>query len=169
MVDMMGAYGTFAEGGIHYAPEPILKVLDPQNKVLEDNSQPEGTRVLSAESAYMINDVLADNKARTPAFGPNSLLNIPGHVVSVKTGTTDNKRDNWTFGYTPEYVVGVWVGNNNNAPMNPALTSGVTGAAPIWNGIMTNILRDRPNLAFERPAGVIRAYRDWETDRKSVV
>ncbi len=164
MVDMMGAYGAFAQGGIHFAPEPILKVLDSQNEVLEDNEKPEGKRVLSAEAAYMINDILADNRARTPAFGPNSLLNIPGHIVSVKTGTTDSKRDNWTFGYTPEYVVGVWVGNNNNTPMNPSLTSGVTGAAPIWNGIITNLLRDRPNLAFDRPSGITEGMVDGKKD-----
>ncbi|KKQ78784.1 MAG: Penicillin-binding protein 1C [Candidatus Daviesbacteria bacterium GW2011_GWA1_38_7] len=103
----------------------------------------------------MITDILADNKARTPAFGPNSLLHIPGHTVPVKTGTTDNKKDNWAFGYTPEYVVGTWVGNNNNTPMNQALASGVTGASPIWNRIMTHLLKDKPDVAFVKPPEVV--------------
>ena len=75
--------------------------------------------------------------------------------MAVKTGTSDNKRDNWTFGYTPEFVVGVWVGNNDNSPMNPALTSGVTGAAPIWNNIITTILASHPSPGFIRPSEVV--------------
>ena len=164
MIEMMSVYGTFSQSGIRFDSEPIMKVLDPQNVVLEDNSKPEGVRVLPAENAYMISDIMSDNKARTPAFGSNSLLNIPGHIVAVKTGTTDNKRDNWTFGYTPEFVVGVWVGNNNNVPMNPQLTSGVTGAAPIWNKIMTNVLKDRQNIAFSKPSTVIEGTVDGRKD-----
>lgn len=105
-----------------------------------------------------------DNNARSPAFGSNSLLNIPGYQVAVKTGTSDNKRDNWTFGYTPNIVVGVWVGNNNNSPMNPALTSGVTGAAPIWNRIIQTFTADQKNIAFTRPAGIVEAKIDGRTD-----
>jgi 1A family penicillin-binding protein len=164
MVEMMAAYGTFSQEGVRFTSEPILKVLDSQNKVLEDNTIPEGKRVLSPEIAYMVTDVMADNKARTPAFGSNSLLNIPGHIVAVKTGTTDNKRDNWTFGYTPEFVVGVWVGNNNNMPMHPQLTSGITGAAPIWHKIMSGVLKDRPNVAFSRPSTVIEGTVDGKRD-----
>lgn len=164
MVEMMAAYGAFSQEGVRFDSEPILKVLDSQNKVLEDNSIPEGKRVLTPEVAFMINDVMADNKARTPAFGPNSLLNIPGHIVAVKTGTTDNKRDNWTFGYTPEFVVGVWVGNNNNMPMHPQLTSGITGAAPIWHKIMQGVLKDRPNIAFNKPTTVIEGTVDGKKD-----
>jgi 1A family penicillin-binding protein len=156
LIDMMTVYGTFAKGGLRNDATALLKVFDSDGTIMEDNTEPSGRRVLSAGQAYLITDILADNKARTPAFGPNSLLNIPGHTVAVKTGTTDSKRDNWTFGYTPEYVVGVWVGNNNNEPMDPALTSGVTGAAPIWNRLMTTLLKGRPNIAFVRPPEVVQ-------------
>lgn len=96
-----------------------------------------------------------DNQARTPAFGSNSLLNIPGFEVAVKTGTSDDKRDNWTIGYTPNYVVGVWVGNPDNTKMNPQLSSGVTGAAPIWNKIMHTLLDEHLPVAFEKPIGIV--------------
>ena len=96
-----------------------------------------------------------DNNARSLVFGPSSYLNIPGRAVSVKTGTTDNKKDNWTVGYTPSYVVGVWVGNNDNTPMNPVIASGVTGASPIWNRIMTHVLKGKPNESFKEPDDVI--------------
>lgn len=154
MVDMMTAYGTFSQNGVRYNSQGILKITDDKGYILEDNTKPEGKQVIPPGTAYMISDILSDNRARTPAFGPNSLLNIPGRTVAVKTGTTDNKKDNLTYGYTREFVVGVWVGNNDNTPMNPTLTSGVTGASPIWNRIMTNLIADRPNLAFERPADI---------------
>ena len=89
------------------------------------------------------------------AFGPNSSLVIPNKTVSVKTGTSNDKRDNWTIGYTPSYVVTVWVGNNDNSPMNPYLTSGITGAAPIWHDIMTELLKDKPNEAPSKPDTVV--------------
>jgi membrane peptidoglycan carboxypeptidase len=112
----------------------------------------------------MITSILSDNKARIPAFGANSLLVIPGHTVAVKTGTTDKKRDNWAIGYSPEYVVGVWVGNNDNTPMNPLLTSGVTGATPIWNQLMTEVLKNRPDLAFEKPGNITTGLVDGRKD-----
>lgn len=164
LIDMMSVYTALSQNGIKYQVQPVLKIVDAQNLVLEDNANPEGRRVLPSGIAYMISDILADNKARTPAFGPTSLLNIPGHTVAVKTGTTDNKKDNWTFGYTPELVVGVWVGNNDGRPMNPSLTSGVTGAAPIWNKLMTNMLVGRSNVAFERPTDVIAGAVDGNRD-----
>ncbi|KKQ66049.1 MAG: hypothetical protein US86_C0007G0094 [Candidatus Daviesbacteria bacterium GW2011_GWA2_38_24] len=155
LLDMMTVYGTFSQMGVRHNLTPILKVTDSNGIVLEDNTLASGVSVLSPGIAYMITDILADNKARTPAFGPNSLLHIPGHTVPVKTGTTDNKKDNWAFGYTPEYVVGTWVGNNNNTPMNQALASGVTGASPIWNRIMTHLLKDKPDVAFVKPPEVV--------------
>lgn len=164
MIDMMSAYGTFSQSGKKHNIKGVLKITDSSGKIVEDNSNDEGQQVLQPSIAFLISDILADNKARTPAFGPNSLLNIPGKTVAVKTGTTDNKRDNWTIGYTPEYVVGVWVGNNDNSPMHPSLTSGITGAAPIWNKIMSEIIKDRPNLAFEKPSDVIQGSVDGRKD-----
>ena len=154
LIDMMTVYGTLSQNGIYQQPTPILRVSDSYDNILAEY-QNTSKEVLQPEIAYLITHILADNNARSPAFGPSSLLNIPGFQVAVKTGTSDSKRDNWTFGYTPGYVVGVWVGNNDNSPMNPSLTSGITGAAPIWNRIMVNLLRDTKPVAFERPAGII--------------
>jgi len=88
-------------------------------------------------------------------FGESSFLVIPKKAVSVKTGTTDYKRDNWTVGFTPNFLVSVWVGNNDNKPMNPYLSSGVTGAAPIWNKIFTYLLKDQPDLWPKQPEGIV--------------
>lgn len=164
LVDMMTVYGTLSQMGVKYDSQPILKIVDSNGNILEDNQKPEGKKALDPGVAYLITDILKDNNARTPAFGPNSLLNIPGHTVAVKTGTTDNKRDNWCFGYTPEIAVGAWVGNNNNDPMDPRLTSGITGASPIWNKIMTNLLKDKPNLAFTKPDNVTMGMVDGHRD-----
>lgn len=164
MLEMMGVYGTLASGGVYLPPQAILQIKDADGNVLEDNQKTRKKRVLTEEVAYLLNHILADNNGRTPAFGVNSLLKIEGKTVAVKTGTSDDKRDNWTFGYTPELVVGTWVGNNDNSPMDPKLTSGITGATPIWRNIMSNLLFNRPNITFKKPAGIIETvisgYRD---------
>jgi 1A family penicillin-binding protein len=164
MIDMMTVYGTFSQMGKKYPAQDILYITGSKGDIIENNRHPSGQTAIQPAVAYLITDILSDNKARTPAFGPNSLLVIPGHQVAVKTGTTDNKRDNWTFGYTPEFVVGVWVGNNDNTPMNPQLTSGVTGAAPIWNRIMTELIKNRQPIAFEKPSDVIPGTVDGRKD-----
>jgi membrane carboxypeptidase/penicillin-binding protein PbpC len=97
---------------------------------------------------------LSDDGARSEVFGPGSLLNIPGRQVAIKTGTTDDKRDNYAIGYTPSVVAGVWVGNNNNDPMNPYVASGISGASPIWNKFMTAYLKDKPVEKFVAPKTV---------------
>lgn len=163
MIDMMTLYGTLSQNGIKNISTPILKVTDSDNNVLEEYGN-HPTQAVSAEVAYLITDILKDNSARTPAFGANSQLFIPGYTVAVKTGTSDNKRDNWTFGYTPQFVVGVWVGNNDNSPMNPRLASGVTGAAPIWNKIMTALVSGKSDQAFVTPAGIMQAQVDGRKD-----
>lgn len=161
MIEMMGVYGAFSQGGKLNKPTGILKVTDSSGNILEEYQKKE-KEAISPEVAYLINSVLSDNNARSIAFGVNSLLNITG--VGVKTGTTDSKRDNWTFGYTPDFVVGVWVGNNDNSPMDPRLTSGITGAAPIWNKITNLLLQTHPNLGFARPAGITQVYVDGRSD-----
>lgn len=164
LTDMMTVYGTFSQMGKRYDLQPIIKIVSSKDELIEDNTGDNGKVAIEPGIAYLVTDILMDNKARTPAFGSNSLLVIPGHQVAVKTGTTDNKRDNWTFGYTPEFVVGVWVGNNNNNPMNPQLTSGVTGAAPIWHKIMQEVLKNRVPIAFQKPSDVINATVDGHKD-----
>jgi 1A family penicillin-binding protein len=167
MTDMAEAFGVFANSGIRKDLVSIRKIIDRNGKVLEENKDPnldktipsqlllKGTRVVSAETAFLISHILLDNNARQDAFGPNSTLVIPGHAISVKTGTTDDLRDNWTIGFTPQILVAVWVGNNDNTPMNRSLVSGVTGAAPIWNKLMKKVLEGKADLWPKQPEGVI--------------
>jgi len=105
---------------------------------------------------------LSDPEARAITFGTRSSLNIPGHAVAVKTGTTNLKKDNWTVGWTPGVVAGVWVGNNDNTAMKE-VASGITGAAPIWRRIIIEALKGKPAEEFERPAGIV----EMEVDRIS--
>lgn len=142
MIDMAAVYGVLANGGKRVDINPILKLTDSQGNILEEKKEPiaEAKQVIDPGVAFIISNILADNGARAMEFGTNSPLNIPNHYVSVKTGTSDNKRDNWTIGYTPNYVVAAWVGNNDNSPMSQYLASGITGAAPIWHNIMLNLL-----------------------------
>ena len=154
MTEMAVAFGVFANEGVRVDLTPVLKVEDNQGRVLEEFKPKTGRRVLSPEVSFLISSILSDNSARTAAFGPSSQLVIRGKNVAVKTGTTDDKRDNWTIGYTPTYLVTSWVGNNDNTPMNQYLASGITGAAPIWNSIMGDLLKDKVNETFKVPSGV---------------
>lgn len=113
----------------------------PQPDFVVSEDHDEIYRVLEPEVAWLVSHVLRDNNARSAAFGSRSQLFIPEHEVSVKTGTTNDLRDNWTIGYTPEYLTAVWVGNNNNSEMS-SVVSGVTGAAPIWNDVMSYLLNE---------------------------
>lgn len=149
------AYSVFADKGIHHDPVAILKVTDSQGHVLYQYHPTQGDKVLSPEITFLISHILLDNNARVAEFGPSSALVIPGKTVSVKTGTTDDKRDNWTMGYTPSYVVGVWVGNNDDSPMNQAIASGITGASPIWNSIMSYVLKGKPDEPPQKPDDVV--------------
>jgi len=159
MLEMTQAYGVFANNGYNISLHPILKVTDSKGKVLEDYNPPSspifGKKVLPEGVSFIISDILADNNARLLEFGANSALKIANQTVSVKTGTTNDLRDNWTIGYTPDYVVATWVGNDDNAPMSN-IASGITGAAPIWHDIMTYLLKDKIPHPFSRPPGVIQ-------------
>ena len=155
LLDITSAFGVFATGGLRQDPVSILKVEDAKGKPLYEYKTSSPRRVLGADVAYLISHILSDNDARRDVFGPNSYLVISGKTVAVKTGTTDDKRDNWTVGYAPSIVVGTWVGNNDNSPMNPQLASGVTGAAPIWNRIIREALKDTPDEQFSRPGNIM--------------
>ena len=155
LLNEVTAYSVFANKGIRQDPVTILEVKDNKGHSLYKYKKKEGPRVLSQEIAFLISHILLDNNARSDAFGAYSALNISGKTVSVKTGTTDQKRDNWTVGFTPSYVVGVWVGNNDNTPMNQAIASGITGASPIWNKIMTAVLKGKKDEAPQKPDGVV--------------
>jgi membrane peptidoglycan carboxypeptidase len=159
MVDMATAFGVFANSGYRIDLHPILKVTDKTGKVLEKYTPPLspifGKKVLPDGVAFIISDILADNGARLLEFGDNSALKIPGQTVSVKTGTTNDFRDNWTIGYTPSVLVATWVGNDDNSQMS-GLVSGITGAAPIWNDIMSYLLKGKSPEPISRPLGVIQ-------------
>jgi 1A family penicillin-binding protein len=166
MTDMATAYGVFANGGIRKDLVAITKVVDKNGTVLYEHKDQNmnrelpselllgGTRVISKETAFLISHILLDNNARMQEFGADSALVIPGHAVSVKTGTTNDIRDNWTIGFTPQYLVATWVGNNDNTPMNPYLVSGITGAAPIWNKLMSHVLKGKPDVWPTQPEGI---------------
>lgn len=154
LLNLTGAYGVFADKGLKHDLVSILKVTDSKGKVLEEHHNAPDVRVLPENVCYLISGMLSDNEARKAVFGDKSYLVIPGHTVAVKTGTTDDKRDNWTVGYTKSRVVGVWVGNNDNSPMNPALASGITGAAPIWNRIIREAIGDETDTPFDKPDDV---------------
>lgn len=154
LLDETTAYSVFANGGIRHDPVAILKVTDTNNNLLFQIQNEQGKRVMPQDITFLISHILLDDNARTLAFGPNSWLVVPGKTVSVKTGTTDEKRDNWAVGYTPSAVVGVWVGNNDNSPMNQAIASGETGASPIWNKIMAYVLKNKPDEQPQKPDDV---------------
>ncbi|MBI3092848.1 MAG: PBP1A family penicillin-binding protein [Candidatus Levybacteria bacterium] len=153
-LDLASSYAAFANGGYKVEPVAILKVTDPKGKVLyEYKKSSSKRRVLSEEVAFIISHMLSDNNARLITFGENSYLNIRGRTIAVKTGTTDDKRDNWTIGWTPSILVATWVGNNDNSPMGN-VASGVTGAAPIWRRIILEALKGKPNEDFEQPKNI---------------
>lgn len=152
-IDLASAYTAFANGGYRTEPVAILKVTDPKGNILFENKDVSKKRVLSPEVAFIISHILLDNNARLITFGENSYLNIRGKTIAVKTGTTDDKRDNWTIGWTPNMLVATWVGNNDNSPMGN-VASGVTGAAPVWRRIILEALKGKPDEDFPKPDNV---------------
>ncbi|MBT3511620.1 MAG: PBP1A family penicillin-binding protein [Candidatus Pacebacteria bacterium] len=161
MTDMAELYSSFANQGKTTSLNPILEIKNYKGEILYrntcvlDNKGCPQNKTLSPKVAYQISDILSDNQARTPAFGPRSVLHIPNQQVAVKTGTTNNLRDNWTIGYTTDYLTAVWVGNNDNLPMS-YVASGITGASPIWNNIMRLLLDEDNPHTFPTPAGLIK-------------
>jgi 1A family penicillin-binding protein len=153
LLDMASAFSGFVNKGFRVEPVAILKVEDINGNVLEEVKPKLGKRVLSEEEAFLISDILSDNKARSDVFGPNSQLNLKN--VMAKTGTTNDKRDNWTIGGTASYMVGVWVGNNDNSEMLN-VASGVSGASPIWRRTIMEALSGKVPPAFETPGGITR-------------
>ncbi len=152
--ELANVYATLARNGEYIETTPFLSIKDHTGKEIYKSKQIE-KQVISPSVAWLVTNILSDPYARSREFGFNNMLNVPGHSVAVKTGTTDNKKDNYTLGYTPNYVVGVWVGNNNNDPMNEQLASGLSGAAPIWHRIMTNLVNNGFNETFEMPNDII--------------
>lgn len=155
LLQMTGAYSVFANNGRLVPPVAITRIVDHDGNVVFDYKAPAGEQVVRVEHAYLISSILSDNAARAPMFGTNSVLNLP-FQAAVKTGTTNDYRDNWTIGYTPDLAVGVWVGNADYTPMEH--TTGVTGAAPIWAQFMQagiQSLTGGKASPFVKPPGVV--------------
>lgn len=155
LMDMTSAFSVFANAGARVEPMAITKITDYSGNVIFQADQPKATQVIKPEHAYLISSILSDNTARTPMFGANSVLNLP-FQVAAKTGTTNDYRDNWTLGYTPDLAVGSWIGNADYSEMEHI--SGIAGAAPIWSEFMKiaePYLTNNSPSQFVRPAGIV--------------
>ena len=175
MTDLATAYSAFANQGITTPLHAITKVEKsngenlPISSFINQENNPSNNTIVNAEdnpftpkqnisptTAYFISDILSDNLARTPAFGANSILNLKSAKVAVKTGTSNDLKDNWTIGYTPHFLVATWVGNNDSSPMSK-VASGITGASPIWAKIFTKILEEYPEpQTFSPPENLVK-------------
>jgi membrane carboxypeptidase/penicillin-binding protein PbpC len=150
LIDHTAAYGVLANEGKRVKKTGILKVVSKTGEVLEEYKE-ESTQVLDPQAVYQVVNIMSDNNARAWVFGTNSPLQLGNRPVAAKTGTTQEFRDGWTLGFTPSLVAGVWVGNNNNAPMR---RDAVVTAAPIWNQFMREALAGTPIEQFNRPDGI---------------
>ena len=151
LLNLTSAYSVLATGGIKHEVSSINDISDFKGKNIFKKVRTQERQIFSPEVSFLISHILSDNNARLDEFGPNSYLNIPGKTVSVKTGTTDDKRDNWAIGYTKSITVGVWVGNNDNSKMNPKIASGATGASPIWYRTMRELLKKYDDGIMDKP------------------
>jgi penicillin-binding protein 1C len=155
LLDLTGAFSIFANGGQRIPPYAISRIVDYTGETVYEYEPPVGETVIRPEHAYIISSILSDNNARRPMFGSNSALNLP-FQVAAKTGTTNDFRDNWTLGYTPDVAVGVWIGNADWTPMQN--TTGLSGAAPIWNEFMQLAIEHLTGgypTSFSAPAGIV--------------
>jgi len=161
LLDLARVFGTIADYGKRPPIFSVIKVTNYKGRVLEENKclteEPcEGPEVVDPRVAFLLTDILKDNNARTPAFGTNSALVIAGHPeVAVKTGTSNDLKDNLTLGFTQKYLVAAWVGNNDSSPMSK-IASGITGAAPIWHTIMASLLSNEKSDPWPVPDGVTK-------------
>lgn len=174
LLDMTYAFSVFANGGTMLGepippeqfeggfrrldPVSVLSVRDADGDEIYTYREPQRQEVIRPEVAYLITNILSDNKARTPAFGPHNVLELEERPAAAKTGTTNDFHDGWTMGYTPQYVTGVWVGNSDYEAMKHA--SGARAAAPIWHNVMEYLHKGLPVESFSKPAGIETAIVD---------
>lgn len=153
LLELTAAFAAFDNGGVRVDPYAISRISDQDGQVLYAHDKPEPQKpVVDPRVAWLITNILSDNAARASQFGENSVLRLT-YPAAVKTGTTTDWRDNWTVGYTPDLVTGVWTGNANSEPM--IRISGVTGAGPIWHDFMELALRGQPARKFSMPEGIV--------------
>ncbi len=169
LLDHTFAYSVFANKGVmlgepilpdqsrpgfrNLNPVSVLQIVDSDGNILKKYQTPQTERIFSAEAAYVMADIMSDDVARAPSFGANSDVTLPDRKVAAKTGTTNQFKDNWTMGFTPQLTVGVWVGNSDNESMKNV--TGLSGAAPIWNAIMRKYHENLPVLWYDRPPGIV--------------
>lgn len=151
LLDMVAAYGVFAQEGTYTPHRSILRVEDARGRVIVDyeSDTPTSKKALDRQAALQVTDILSDNVARAPTFGTGAPMQLPDRPAAIKTGTAQEFRDGWAIGFTPSIVTGVWVGNNNNTPMHRG--PGLYTAAPIWNAFMRNALQGTPTEEFTKP------------------
>ena len=150
LIDLVGAYSVFAQEGMKHQQTMILKITDSKNKTLEEYKDI-NTRVMDAKYPIYINDILSDIEARSALLSNSlSLTLFKDHEVAMKTGTTNDYRDAWVVGYTPNFIVGVWAGNNNNDAMQKQAGS-ILAAIPTWSAFMKEALNDIPPATFSKP------------------
>jgi len=151
LLELSTAYATLANRGYYTGNSSILDIHNADRLLLYQPDQKPPLQILDPRVTWLISSILSDDSARSTGFGFNSTLKLD-RTAAVKTGTTTNFHDNWTIGYTPDLLVGVWVGNSGYEAMHNV--TGLTGAAPIWNEVMRGLLQGHPNHSFERPDGL---------------
>lgn len=150
LIDLTEAYSVLATGGVKHAQTMVLSVTDANGNTLESYND-QASQVADAQSVNLINSILSNAAARAPLMGGSQGLTVfPGYDVALKTGTSNNYTDAWAMGYSPSLVVGVWAGNNNDAPMQKAGSS-ILAAVPMWSAFMTQALPEVPNTTFAQP------------------
>ena len=149
LLEMTGAYGIFANDGIKNTTTGVLKIEGPNNEVLEEYKN-KSEEILPANTARLISDILSDDNARIPAYGAQSPLWFSNRQVAVKTGTTNDYRDAWVIGYTPNIVVGTWAGNSDNTSMEKKVAGYIL--TPLWHAVMQECLNITPDEKFVPPA-----------------
>jgi 1A family penicillin-binding protein len=154
LLEHTAGFGTFGANGMRQKISPILSITKDTGEIVFRKQVQPGIQAIDPEVAYLITDVLSDTNARQYIFGQGKNLRLPDRPVAVKTGTTQEYRDAWTVGYTPDIAVGVWVGNNDNTPMRYGADGSVV-AAPIWNRFMVEVHKDKQIAYFKRPEGIV--------------
>jgi len=150
LIELASAYATLAADGIYRKPVGIISIEDGNGEMLEEYKD-SGEQVIEPQHARIINDILSNVELRSGLFRSSlSLTQVPGHQIALKTGTTDDYVDAWTFGYTPDLVVGVWAGNNNRDPLT-AQGSSILAAVPMWHDFASQALTGKPLSTFIRP------------------
>ena len=148
LLEMTGAYSVFAANGVRNPHQGILRVEDKSGVTIESYT-PNPIQILPEQTALMINDILSDDEARIPEFGAHSALYVEGRPVASKTGTTNDYRDAWILGYTPNFAAGAWAGNNDNTPMEKKIAGFIV--APFWKAFMKEALKQYSVENFKKP------------------